>query len=518
MSTVTLTDKWIERASDWANPILVKETRQSLKSRQFVVTFMLLLIASWLISVFGMLNAGDAIEYGSTGRMFFSLYYAVLATAIFVVVPFGAYRSLLTERDQNTFELLSITTLSPRQIVWGKLFSALVQVFIFYSAIAPFIAFTSLLQGFDLAMVAFVLVSSLLLSLCCSMVALMLSTITRQRHWQALMSLGVLGGLVWLLMAIFFSMGLMAAQVFQFDDPDFWWGVGFTMAGGGSYLVLAQQITTAQLTFESGNRSTGIRITCSAQFFMLWAAFFVYVYFQGGLSSLSYHDVVPLAGFAAAHCLLIGLFATSEDDFLSRRIRRNLPNSRMLRCLLVPVMPGGGRGMIYLILHLATLWLLSVGTLIFAGKSIDKTLEMVTAFCFYLVIYLGFGAALGRWARVLSSEIRSAHTRVLTILLAAAGMIGPYLPSALNITDWRRGYSLIYVTNPFETFNEIDRSGSYTTEVLVLLGMATIVSLGLNLRPMLRGIAEIIDAHIPAEAPKPDLLQLQFKNVTDDAE
>ena len=39
--------------TDRLNPILVKETRQALKSRQFIITFMLLLTVAWLISVFG---------------------------------------------------------------------------------------------------------------------------------------------------------------------------------------------------------------------------------------------------------------------------------------------------------------------------------------------------------------------------------------------------------------------------------------------------------------------------------
>ena len=60
MSTIELTARWLENVSDWANPILVKETRQSLKSRQFVVTFMLLLIVSWLVSVLGVLRLSDS--------------------------------------------------------------------------------------------------------------------------------------------------------------------------------------------------------------------------------------------------------------------------------------------------------------------------------------------------------------------------------------------------------------------------------------------------------------------------
>ncbi|MGE3778068.1 MAG: hypothetical protein AB7F89_12845, partial [Pirellulaceae bacterium] len=43
----------LERASEWLNPILVKEARQALKSRQFVVTFSLLLICGWGWSLLG---------------------------------------------------------------------------------------------------------------------------------------------------------------------------------------------------------------------------------------------------------------------------------------------------------------------------------------------------------------------------------------------------------------------------------------------------------------------------------
>src|SRR6187455_429102 len=87
----------VERASDWLNPILVKETRQALKSRQFIATFFLMLIASWIISVFGIVFSGAGVEYRAVGREFFSAYYVVLAVAVFVVVPFGSFRSLLGE-------------------------------------------------------------------------------------------------------------------------------------------------------------------------------------------------------------------------------------------------------------------------------------------------------------------------------------------------------------------------------------------------------------------------------------
>ena len=41
-------EAWFERVTDRANPILVKETRQALKSRQFVISFLIVLVGCWI--------------------------------------------------------------------------------------------------------------------------------------------------------------------------------------------------------------------------------------------------------------------------------------------------------------------------------------------------------------------------------------------------------------------------------------------------------------------------------------
>ena len=60
----------LERLGDRFNPIVVKEVRQALKSRQFVVTFLLLLLAAWAGSIFGVSYLGESIDYGSSGVTF----------------------------------------------------------------------------------------------------------------------------------------------------------------------------------------------------------------------------------------------------------------------------------------------------------------------------------------------------------------------------------------------------------------------------------------------------------------
>ena len=497
MSTIEATSKWLERTSDWMNPILVKETRQALKSRQFVITFLLLLAAAWTISAFGMLSVGAALEYGAAGRAFFSFYMAILSTAIFVIVPYGAFRSLLTERDQNTYELLSITTLSPRQIVWGKVLSSLVQVLIYYSAIAPFIAFTSLLQGFDLSQVTFVLFMSVLLSLAYSMVALMLGAVARHKYWQALMSLVVLGALVWQQIGMFvllFSEGL--DWLVAFDDPDFWWGLGIMLAVGISYVLLAQEITVSQLTFASGNRSSGIRVIGSAQFFLLWTALFGYHAWEGTLSSMHHREIIAMAIVSAIHLSAIGFIVATETDFLSRRIRRLLPKRPVIRWVTAPFVPGGHRGMLYVVLHLLALWLLAVGAASWTGHLADVS-AFTTALCCYVVIYIGLGVALGRWGRLLSSDIRPAHVRVIILLLFAAGQIAPMLPYMMDLTRWHDG-SPLFVTNVFETLEEIEQSPRRMMTSFVLLLFGAAVCLLINGRAMLNGVTELSPR--PAEA------------------
>ncbi|NQV23346.1 MAG: hypothetical protein HQ518_03170 [Rhodopirellula sp.] len=398
--------------TDRLNPILVKETRQALKSRQFIVTFMLLLTVAWLISVFGIVWFGPAIEYGSAGRAFFVAYYYVIGFATLFVVPFGSFRSMLNERDQNTYELLSISTLSPRQIVSGKLLSSLVQVFIYYSAIAPFIAFTSLLQGFDLAMVTLFLTLGLLWSVFVSMIALMLSTLSSSRQWQAINTIGMLGLLLWQMSVAFGLSAAAFSESIPFDDEEFWWVLFSFLIGLGSYFLLAQQIAVSRLTFESDNRSSGVRVICTLQFWLLWIGVWAYSYYSGTFA-VDEEVIVVCATISCIHWFLAGLFFSTEPDHVSRRIRRSVSRFGLLRLLIAPWMPGGRRGLLLLSMHL--LAIVVIGNLDVWPAWVHN---IVTVTALYVFIYVSLGAAVGRWGQAVTPEFRPAHARVLVILMA----------------------------------------------------------------------------------------------------
>ena len=112
----TAFDARLSRFSDWLNPILIKETRQATKSIAFAIVFLFFLAISWFVLLATTIAAGESLETRAWGEDFFYWFYGVLSFATMVIVPFTAYRSLLTEREHNTYELLSISTLKPQQV------------------------------------------------------------------------------------------------------------------------------------------------------------------------------------------------------------------------------------------------------------------------------------------------------------------------------------------------------------------------------------------------------------------
>lgn len=515
---------WFDRASDWCNPILVKEVRQALKSRAFVVTFLLLLLGSWMISAFGLLAAGPSVEYGSMGQWFFMFYFGVLCVALGVVVPFGAFRSLLNERDDNTYELLSITSLSPGQIVRGKWACAIVQTLLFYSAIAPFIAFTSLLQGFDFAQAAVLLVAAFYGSLSLSITTLMLSTTATQRVWQGFLSMAVVSALCVLIGMVVSGLSTLMMFPLPLDEPDFWWLVVFGVIMSGTYQWLFYQIAAARLTFESENRSTGIRLTASGQFWLFWAfAAFYYAYTRRRVDQELVYFLISVSG---VHLALVGLAFAAEPDPLSRRVRRTLPRLAAARPFWVPLLPGGSRGYIYLLLHVVALWLLAVvawallqtgpGTsfaealrrLIVAPRLgwRDPTILFATAVCCYIVIYAGLAACFLRWGQAITPAFQGAHARTVIVILIAAGGIVPIsirIGRFVNYGDVSTGDILF----PLWMFLNIFRNVATARQMWVIFAWAVVV-VALNIPAMIRAAKTVLAGPVES-ASRPHVIALE---------
>ncbi len=496
MGTIELPADRLDQFSDHLNPILVKETRQALKSKQFVGTFMLLLICSWLICTIGIMLFGEQIEFGRPSAVFFQWFFAVLSVAVVVIVPFNAFRSLSSERDSQTYELLSITALSPQQIVWGKLLNAVVQSLVFYCAISPFIAFTSLLQGFDLYRTIVLMTSLLGFSILLSMFTLMLSTVAKNRQYQSLATLLIFGSLMY---AISMTLGFSYMVMNEGLSDDFYWALAIGWVMGISYFFLFFQITVSQLLFEAGNKSSGVRLVATLQFLLFWLIVLASYFLNGTINDDLF---LGIAFFSLVHWALFGFFISMERDDLSRRVRRDLPKSFFLRLMSVPFMPGGTRGFLLLVLNLLALYgiTLAISPLIMHTGSYDD-LPVLWAAIAYVLFYYGLGCALGRWLLGMSQDLRPAHVRTILILLFALATIVPYVILFMSgdYNYFRNGYHFLHIANPFATLSEVGSRRHTSGMILPALLFAAGFGILVNIPAMLKAIREIVYPERPAD-------------------
>jgi hypothetical protein len=472
----------LDRLGDRLNPILVKEARQAMKSRQFVVTFSLLLLCGWLWTVLFITSGYPAIYYVPVGPGVLMGYFGVLSVPLLIVIPYAAFRSLAGEWEDGTFELLSITTLSARQIVAGKLASAVLQMMVYYSALAPCIAFTYLLRGIDIVTVALFLGYSFVAALLLSSFGLMMATVTRVRHWQVLLSVVLVMALlvftcVWDMSFLTF---LGEGGTLPIDQPDFWIA---HLAGLTFYIPVVLMllfIAAGQITFASENRSTPIRVLLLAPH-ALMAGWLIYCWYRIGFEAPLY--MLVLVG--GAYWMIAGAVLTGETAELSPRALRRLPQSFLGRMLFTWFNPGSATGYVFAVVNLAALVLVAFfipasgpmpATSLIAGPAFrmlpDPGAFLCVAGCVvgYVAGYLGTTRLIAvffrRFTYVGMPAVFLGH-----LILVGGGVVAPLLAQRMMI-GWNFAnfnYSPLQIPNWAWTLMEVGRGGATGGNIFITL-------------------------------------------------
>ena len=500
-----------ERALVWGgdrlNPILVKETRQALKSRQFMLTFGLLLLCGWIWSILGVAAIGPDIHYGANGPTMFIGYFCILAFPLLVIVPFGAFRSLTTEKEDRTYDLLSITSLRPRQIVSGKLGSAFLQMAIYLSAISPCLGFTYMLRGIDFPTIIAFLFYLILASAGCSVVGLLLSTLTSSKHWQTVLAVFVIGGLLggfWIACFIVAECFDGSGTSVPVDDKWFWIGNAMFLTAYFSYFALVFFAAAAQLTFAADNRSTRLRIVMVAQHALLsgWMAW-VWLIEHGEEDFVMAYMI-----FIGLQWYVLGGLMTGESPELSPRAKRNLPQSLLGRVFLAGLYPGPGTGYMLAVSGMLAAVVMVVAALLFAGiggelglydfhrMSFSQMTNSVAigaiGFC-YTIIYLGLGLLLLRVVkRYMRPNILLAALTQVALLMAGCGV--PLIIHLSSASLRRADYSILQVASPLWTLIYlIDRSSMRpeTPWLLIVLSTAALIVFLINVPEVARQVRAV---------------------------
>lgn len=203
---------------DWLSPILVKEIRQGLRERVFVITFIVLhfVLMAWTVSA-GFSESARGLDF------IFWIFPGVGLLAIAV----RASSFIHAEKKANTLKLLQITRQTPWEIVAGKWFAVAVQAALFVSSLLPYLLlryYTGSLAIFqDLLALACVFAGA------CGMAAFATWVSSLHRVLGLLLyMLVMLQAAAWLLQLLLFTIvssfsgGMMPGNIFSFSQvpPD----------------------------------------------------------------------------------------------------------------------------------------------------------------------------------------------------------------------------------------------------------------------------------------------------------
>jgi len=482
--------QWLEAAVDRVNPIMVKETRQALKSRQFVLTFFLVLVACWVASFAVVAIVGPEVYYVAGGPRMLSIYFGILAFPLMLIVPYTAFRSLAVEQEDNTYELLSISALTTKQIITGKLGSAVVQMIVYLSAVSPCIAFTFLLRGVDALTVAMLLVYFILTSLGLSMLALLAGTAARVRYTQVILSVVlVITFAFFLIVSIIYAVAFVSESYQFIRDPWFWIGNLAFLTCYITTFALIRAAAAAKIAFQSENRSTPMRRIMLVQqaCFLGWMTV---VLVEDGLRFAEGVAMVSVI-VSGIYWYFLGAILTAEWPYLSRRVQRSLPQSTFGQIFLTWLNPGPGTGYMFAVANITYVSILGLALLTVDVATSGAFTWFTTEHYFivigwgYFVTFLGVGRLLIGFARRYIHVSLTAGALLHILLMMVAIALPQLIDYLSNPQRFGVDYGLLHITNPIWTLIRLTEGGPTAIDAVLAVPIviaSALVVLMLNIR------------------------------------
>lgn len=517
MDTISPSPSRLEWISERLNPVLIKEVRQALRGASFRNVYLVTLILIGVVGTTVLLNLGLSNDAGG-GRIYGTAVVGCLCVGLIGLVPLVAFQSISGEWEEDTYDLLILSDLSPFQVVFGKLLSCAVQIVLMLAAFAPVVAVGLVLQGLDPVAVLFLslFLPFVSLGLCCLAMAVAAHCRMRMIRVMAM-------GLVALGLALV-TMGMASFQSMILDNPDeiqdwdFIGITGLTSLAGITFSALAFCAAMVRFTHEEDNSSTSARLVLA--FGALGAvAMGIALDGRGGFSPEEFSAILFML-FMFGYPAFLGF--STEPTGLGRRTAQRLKGKRWA-FLRVPFLPGADRGVLYL-LTLSLLMGLPLflyaraaaptasgapGAIASLGRNDPLAPLLTLVVCVaYLLFYIGLPALLlrpfcktanGRW-----------RVRLMSITFLLAGIMMP-MAAGMFVGDRDLGQGR-HVFNPVWAVGKlIERGGSIPNEVMPIIflgsGVALLYLLRLpkafgEVRAAVRGESQPQHAAIPTgEAP-----------------
>jgi len=437
------------RLADMINPIAVKEMRQAVKSRLITWILMLFLLVQLVVIIVVLVFNEEFNDFNAGPGVFMTILGILLGTCLLFIPAITALR-LASERSDSNIDLLFITTLRPRHIMWGKLVAAVILTLLFFSACLPFMTLTYLFRGLDLPSMFILLGLDFLAVILCIQGAILLAACPGALIARGIRFIFGLG----LLIAAFFMTILISGQMLftgvgsALTTWNFW-GPALTIVAFIILLIgLFNVFSVALVSPASANRMIGVRIYT---IFLWLASAGIMAAWLPSVPRNARDDIIC----AWAACSVIGacvllLISICERHEWGLRVRRTIPQNIFLRLPAFLFYTGAAGGVLLSVLIMAVCILTVVfGIEYFTGKTPDKyVVRMMTYGTYYAISYALTALLIKRlfFKRVTFFGLPIAIALVLLI----AGTVIPVITAfLLKKGTWYDTSELWFICNPF---------------------------------------------------------------------
>jgi hypothetical protein len=133
------------KLDDLLSPILVKELRQGMRARVFVISFLLIQVFLFILVLGNVVAQEDrnALEVQS------HFFWVIVGFALLVMMPLRALVTVSVEVKNRTLETIMLTRLTAWRVVFGKWSALFAQSLLFVSAVLPFVVLRYFVGGDD---------------------------------------------------------------------------------------------------------------------------------------------------------------------------------------------------------------------------------------------------------------------------------------------------------------------------------------------------------------------------------
>ena len=446
-----------ERFGERLNPLVVKEVRQGGRSRVFWACFWLMLLCCFLIALSAWSTTSEDGGLAPQGRQFFFLFFSCLGVVHFFIIPYSAYRSLVSEREDETWVLLLLTGLGPRRILRGKVMSFLVQAGLYASAAGPFLLLSYYLNGIDLLILLTVLALGGCWLVFLTVAAVCAATLAEGKMGRALVHFALLGalglGLIYALVSAY-ALSEEGFRIFRREQGlRIFAGLFLWMMLTGGWVLF--ETAAARLSLPTENYTRAPRLALVLQTLstgLLLVVGWCLLEPAQGADTASILGCVYLTG--------CGLMLATDADGQARTLRAATRPGSLLR-------PGAVRGF-----RLAVLLLLFWGgvTGLLHGLAVQGGFLSVSSYYgvgerllgvlappVYALLYLSLPVWLSRLS---ASSAFSAPASVRSLFLLLV-ILGGLVPPLLAVLVGQRGsYPLFNLFSPFAGLNNFLRGES----------------------------------------------------------